>query len=653
MTLSGLASLASALVITTALAANAQTTLTIDVDHPAGKVSPTLYGLMTEEINHSYDGGLYAELVQNRALMDDPAGPAHWSLVQGDGALATMSLDHAVPLNDVLTNSLRLDAVTVSESRSAGVANDGYWGVPVKPHTKYRASFYAKASDEFTGPVTVSLESADGSETFARAKVRRVGSEWKRFTVTLKTGSAAATANGRLVLSVNHPGTIWFDVASLFPPTWRNRPNGNRMDIMQLLSDMRPAFLRFPGGNYVEGDTLETRFDWKKTIGPIERRPGHACCWGYRSSDGMGLLEFLEWCEDLKMEPALAVYAGYNLNHAHIDAGPALEPFVQDALDEIEYVTGDVSTKWGAERARDGHRAPFPLRYVEIGNEDWFDQSGSYDGRFAQFFDAIKAKYPNLKCISTIGTEHPEGQRIKTRKPDVLDEHYYSSAATYEKEAPERFDTYDRKGPEIFVGEWAAYEDVKPWERESRGLPPTPTLKAALADAAWMTGMERNSDLVVMQCYAPMFVNVNPGARQWRPNLIGYNGLTSFGSPSYYAIQMFSRNHGDTILKTSASDSARLLEGATLDAKSGVVFVKLVNRDARANRVAIHLRGVRSVEPEGTAVTLSGVAPDALNTVDSPTRVAPVATQISGVKADFDYTAPPYSVTVLRLHCKL
>ncbi|HEX3717973.1 MAG TPA: alpha-L-arabinofuranosidase C-terminal domain-containing protein [Verrucomicrobiae bacterium] len=622
--------------------------ISIDEEQAVGNVNPHFYGLMTEEINHSYDGGLYAELVQNRAFLDNSDRPLHWSAVQGPGAAATITLDHATPLSGVLTNSLRLDATAASESGRTGIANNGYWGIPVKPRTKYRASFYARTAPEFKGPVRIAIESDDGATTFAEAKVSRVGGEWKRYTATLKTGDAPPTAKTRLVLSISQPGTVWFDLVSLFPPTFHNRPNGNRVDIMEMLAGMKPGFLRFPGGNYVEGDTLESRFDWKKTIGPLTDRPGHACCWGYRSSDGMGLLEFLEWCEDLKMEPVLAVYAGYNLNHSHIDAGPALQPYVQDALDEIEYVTGDTGTKWGAARAKDGHRAPFKLAYVEIGNEDWFDGSGSYDARFAQFYDTIKAKYPNLKCISTVGTEHPADQRVHSRKPDVIDEHYYSPAATYDQDSPTHWDNYDRTGPKVFVGEWAAYEDVKPWEPPSGKLPPTPNLKAAVADAAWMCGMERNADLIVMQCYAPLFVNVNRGARQWRPDLIGYNGLNVYGSPSYYAIQMFSQNRGDSVLKTSVSDSS-LNYSVTKNFQNGDVYVKVANPESTAKPVEIKLNGRESIAPEGTATTLSASSLSESNSIDDPVHVVPVTTAVTNVTADFTYTFAPYSVTVLRL----
>ena len=635
------------LALSVASAVAEDTALVVDADQPIGKVSPLHYGLMTEEINHSYDGGLYAELVQNRAFLDNAGRPVHWSVVQGPGAAATIALDRAAPLNDILTNSLRLDAAQASESSRAGIANDGYWGIPVKPHTEYRASFYARAAAGFKGPIQVAIESDDGATTFAEAKVSGLGAKWKLHTVTLKTGNVTPTAKARLVLSINHPGTVWFDLVSLFPPTYNNRPNGNRVDIMEMLAGMKPSFLRFPGGNYVEGDTFESRFDWKKTIGPLARRPGHACCWGYRSSDGFGLLEFLDWCEDLKMEPVLAVYAGYNLNHTHIDAGPALQPCVQDALDEIEYVTGDTSTQWGAERAKDGHPAPFKLTYVEIGNEDWFDKSGSYDARFAQFYDAIKAKYPNLKCISTIGTEH-RSQLIHSRTPDVIDEHYYSAAAAFDQDSPAHWDKYDRNGPEIFVGEWAAYEDTKPWETPSRKLPPTPSLKAALADAAWMAAMERHSDLIVMQCYAPLFVNVNPGARQWRPDLIGYDALNVYGSPSCHAIRMFSQNHGDAILKTTVANPP-LHYSVTKDTKTGDIYLKIVNTQSTPKPVEITLRGLASLAPDATAITLSAPGPGDSNSIDDPAHVVPVTTTVRDIKPAFTYTFAPWSITVLRL----
>ena len=390
-------------------------TFTVDASRSAGPVSPTLYGLMTEEINHSYDGGLYAELIRNRAFMDGANAPAYWSVVNDDDAAATIALDPTNSFNDKLTMSLRVTVTKATKDHPAGVANRGYWGIPVQPATSYHALILARAESGFSGPVTISIVSDDGKKVYATQTFSGLGTEWNKFAVTLKTGDVTPTAQARFVMTMDQPGTVWFGMVSLFPPTWNDQPNGFRKDLMQMLVDLNPKFLRFPGGNYVEGETVETRFDWKKTIGPIWERHGHRCPWGYRSTDGLGLLEFLEWCEDMKAEPVLAVYAGYSLRGSHVNPGPDLEPFVNEALEEIEYVTGDTNSTWGARRAQDGHPAPFNLHYVEIGNEDWFDKSRSYDARFAQFYDAIKAKYPQLKTISTIGDDQPEASRVHSQ----------------------------------------------------------------------------------------------------------------------------------------------------------------------------------------------------------------------------------------------
>ena len=459
--------------------------LQIDAGKVTGKVSPELYGLMTEEINFSYEGGIYGELIRNRTFKSNAQDPVFWNTV-GEAA---MMIDTNQPLNGALKLSLKLDASKASKTSPVGIANGGFWGIPVKPNTVYRASFYARGK-KFSGPLTLSLESADGKTVFASATISKISGKWKKYQATLKTGDIQPSKENRFVVTTTKPGTVWFQNVSLFPPTYNNRPNGNRPDIMQLLGDMQPKFLRFPGGNYLEGNTIAERFNWKETIGDVSQRPGHRSPWGYWSTDGMGLLEFLEWCEDLQMEPVLAVYAGYSLRQQHVDPGTDLEPFVQDALDEIEYVTGDANTKWGAQRAKDGHPAPFTLRYVEIGNEDWFDRSRSYDGRFAQFFDAIKAKYPNLQVIATTP--------VTNRVPDLLDEHYYRSQEDMQAHALD-YDKYSRTNKtKIFVGEWA-----------TRVGSPTPNMAGALGDAAWMTGMERNSDIVLISSYAPLFVNVS------------------------------------------------------------------------------------------------------------------------------------------------
>jgi alpha-N-arabinofuranosidase len=648
------------LVCILATLASADPVLKIDITKATAHVSPTLYGLMTEEINYSYDGGLYGELIRNRIFKDDAQNPVHWSIVRGEDGAGSMSLDESQPVeNTALSTSLKLNAAGASVGQRVGIANDGYWGIPLRPNTTYRASFYAKADGGPGGPLTVSIESNDGGKVFATARVEKITGEWRKYTVALRTPkNVPASATTRFVIATEKPGTVWFNLVSLFPPTSKNRPNGNRIDLMQLLIDMKPTFLRFPGGNYLEGNTIDTRFQWKKTIGPLEQRPGHPGTWSYRSSDGMGLLEFLEWCEDMNAEPVLAVFAGYALKRELVVAGPLLQPYVDEALDEIEYVTGDTNTKWGSQRARAGHPRPFKLNYIEIGNEDGFDNVKSYDGRFTQFYDAIKAKYPQLKLISTVGGRDPLGQRQKvtSRTPSVIDEHYYRNAFEMEYDAT-HYDNYSRTGPKIFVGEWATREGQ-----------PTTNMNAALGDAAWMTGMERNSDLVVLSCYAPLFVNVNPGGMQWKSDLIGYDTLTSYGSPSYYVQKLFSQYLGDVVVPiTSENIPTRtwqpptpkdkpapaprqvptLFFVATKASERGKIYLKIVNALGAAQAVKIELSGAKRIALEGTAITLSSAQPGDTNSITEPTKIMPVTTKAMGLGPRFGYSFAPYSVTVL------
>ncbi|MDP4291591.1 MAG: alpha-L-arabinofuranosidase C-terminal domain-containing protein, partial [Bacteroidota bacterium] len=460
-----------------------------------------------------------------------------------------------------------------------------------------------------------------------------------------------SSVNNRFVVSVAKPGTFWFNLVSLFPPTYHNRINGNRPDIMQLLAEMKPHFLRFPGGNFLEGDSINSRFQWKETLGGLENRPGHPSCWRYRTTDGMGLLEFLEWCEDLNMEPVLAVYAGYSLRQIHVEPGPSLQPFIDEALEEIEYVIGGTNTKWGAIRARDGHPKAFPLTYVEIGNEDFFDRSKSYDGRFAQFFDAIKAKYPLLKLMATT--------KVTSRQPDLIDEHYYRNAMQMYDQAFQ-YDKYSRSGPRIFCGEWATREGD-----------PTTNFNAALGDAAWMTGMERNADLVQIHCYAPLFVNVNPGGMQWKSDLIGYDAISSYGSPSYHAQKMFNNYMGNALVVSTAknipsqtwqppkrrnSDAAipakqvaTFFYSVTRNTKTGTIYLKIVNTADVPQTVDINLNGVKMVKPTGVSVLLSAEKTTDTNTITEPRKIVPVTSKLTGLGKSFSKTIAPFSINVYQI----
>jgi len=621
--------------------ATAAPVLKIQVQKPIAKVSPMLYGLMTEEINYSYDGGLYAELVRNRTFQDDPTTPVHWSVTQNTGATSSIEIDKTTGPSEALTLSLKWTIQQANVGARAELANEGYWGVPVRPKTTYKASFYAMSDGPSVGDLTVSLTNDKSGKMAASTTAPALSTNWKQYSVALTTGQVDVSSNNHLVLSVGHPGVIWLSMVSLFPPTYKQRPNGNRIDIMEKLAAMKPAFLRFPGGNYLEGDHIPERFPWKKTIGPLVDRPTHPSPWRYQSSDGLGLLEFLEWCEDLNMEPLLAVYAGYSLMQEHVTPGPDLERYVADALDEIEYVTGSTETKWGAQRARDGHSQPFHLAYVEIGNEDFADHSNSYDARYAQFYKAIKAKYPALQLIATT--------KVNSMKPDVIDEHYYPDSAKGFFDDVQHYDATDRNGPKIFVGEWATREGQ-----------PTPNFAGALGDAAWMTGMERDSDIVVMACYAPLFVNVNPGGMQWKTDLIGYDALSSYGSPAYYEQVMFSNHHGDEVLESKmdgldlhkddkGNPHPLLFYSVTRDAIKGTIYLKVVNAAATPQPLEIKLAGASKIGSDAMLIRMKSDSTGETNTITVPTRIIPVQSTIKGIGADMHQTFPGYSISVLEM----
>lgn len=492
---------------------NAQPKLTVDVSQKGVAVSPTHYGIFFEDINHAADGGLYAELIRNRSF-EDATTLDYWGLANQTGASATMSAETTNLLNSSQTQALKLSITQASATARAGVYNTGFWGINVVNGQKYTVTFFAKCDASFTGTVTASLESSTGVK-YAQATVSGLNAGWQKFTCTLTaTGGNSA---GRFVLSTNSTGTLWFDVVSVFPPTFNNRANGLRPDLAQMLADLHPKFMRFPGGCFVEGDYLANRYQWKKSMGNIEVRPGHYNLWGYRTSDGMGFHEFLQLAEDIGAIPLYVT----NIGVSHNDYQPYtdLSGYIQDALDALEYANGDVTTTYGAMRAANGHPAPFNIQYIEIGNENsWGD---NYNNRFALFYNAIKAKYPNIQCIAD-GTVPTTTQ--------FVDEHYYSSPQWFIDQY-NKYDTYSRTGSKVYVGEYAVTSDCG-----------TGNLNAAIGEAAYMCGMEKNTDVVGLCSYAPIFVNTND--RKWNPDMIVYNASASYGTPSYYVQKMFANNMG-------------------------------------------------------------------------------------------------------------
>ena len=505
----------------------AQTKLSIDVNKKGVKVSPTQSGLFFEDINHAADGGLYAELIRNRSF-EDATTLDTWTVTKQTGATATATIETLNLLNAYQSQALKLKVDNATSSARAGISNPGFWGINVVNGQQYKLTFFAKCDTAFTGSLVASLESTSGVK-YAQATVTGLGQGWQKFSCIL-TASGNNT-NAVFVLSTNSKGTLWFDVVSLFPPTFNNRENGLRPDLAQMLVDLKPAFLRFPGGCFIEGDYLANRFQWKKTIGNIENRPGHSNLWGYRTSDGMGFHEFLQLAEDLNAAPLFVANVG--LAHNDNQAYNALGDYVQDALDALEYANGAVTTPYGAMRSANGHPEPFNIKYVEIGNENY--SGDNYGNRYLLFYNAIKAKYPSVKCIGNVaawGTDSPTW--TFTSPVDFVDEHYYRSPQWFIDQY-KKYDTYSRNGPKIYAGEYAVTSGC------GNG-----NLIAGLGEAVYMAGMEKNTDMVPMNSYAPIFVNVND--RKWNPDMINYNSSTAYGTPSFYVQKMFTNNTGSITL---------------------------------------------------------------------------------------------------------
>ncbi|MBO4589780.1 MAG: carbohydrate binding domain-containing protein [Bacteroidaceae bacterium] len=544
----------AALILLFTLAAYAQTaTLNIDVNQKGIDISPTLYGLFYEEINHAGDGGLYAELLRNRSFEEvdhgipnrrfdngrgerfgRPANPnllPYWSAVEG--ADIKPSTDNL--MNAAQKRAMKLSVESATKAKPAGVRNTGYWGIPSVKGNKYTLSFWARADEKTRVSFTTGLK--DGDNWLAKKTFRKaVTTEWKKYKVTFKPSSTAENADFLLLL--NQPGTLYLDLVSLFPPTYKNRENGCRRDLAEKLEALRPKFLRFPGGCFVEGMSRESAYDWKRTVGPVEERPGHMNeNWGYLCTDGMGFHEYLQLAEDLGAAPLYVVNVG--IWHGGFQPFDDIGTYIQDALDALEYANGDASTRWGKERIRNGHAKPFGLHLIEVGNENYqanpSEQSDHYAERYAQFYKAIKEKYPEVQLIGNVeswGTDYPTWRN--ENPVDLLDEHYYRSPSWFAGKY-HHYDSYDRNGPKIYVGEYAVTSNC------GEG-----NLQAALGEAIYMMGMENNSDVVAMASYAPIFVNWHD--RHWMPDMIRYDASRSWVSPSYYVQQLMAENVGTRIV---------------------------------------------------------------------------------------------------------
>jgi alpha-L-arabinofuranosidase len=545
----------------------AQARLTIELDQPGHAVAPTLWGIFFEDINLSADGGIYPELVRNRSF-EDSKQPDSWKLVPGGENKSELSIDSSRPLNPFNRQCLR-----VKVAGAFSLVNEGYWGMGLVKGDSYTFKMAARVTNGFHGPLKVQVLTPTG-KPLAEGEVAALSGEWKYYTLDLTATDSEPKA--RLEISAVGQGTLSLDMVSLIPKrTWKN--HGLRPDLSEMLAGLKPSFMRFPGGCWVEGDDMAHMNHWKNTIGDIDARTPLYNIWGYWATHGLGFYEYLQLSEDLGAAPLFCVNVG--MSHRESIPLSQMGQWVQDALDALEYANGSVDSVWGALRAKHGHPEPFNLKYMEIGNENG---GPNYRARWPLFYKAIKAKYPDVKLIADEWSPNDSGPT-----PDVVDEHYYDAPEFFMRQA-NRYDSYDRKGPKVFVGEYAVTRNC--------GLG---NLRAAVGEAAFMTGLERNSDVVQMASYAPLFVNLNH--RKWNPDLINFDSSQVYGLPSYYVQKMFSENRGDITLPLNVESPV-----TETGPKSGAVGVGTWLTRAEFKDIKVTGNDGKMLFSSGSATSLDG-----------------------------------------------
>lgn len=635
------------------LAAQTQTTTTIQADKPSHAISPLLWGIFFEDINWAADGGLYGELVQNRSFeYIDVFGSnftptTAWSLVQRGGATASMAVSTQNPVNSANNHFISLN-VTKSGT-GAGLSNSGYSGIAVKKDDKYNFSVWARRSSGQGDSLEVKIESVNGT-LYGNAKITGLTDSWAKYTAAITCNSS--DVNARLTVMTNATGRIDMDMISLFPQkTFKNRQNGLRADLAQRLADLKPGFIRFPGGCIVHSNNLATAYRWKKTIGPLETRATIPNRWGYLQSCGLGYFEYFQLCEDLGAEPLPVLPVGLACHFKtpyEVVPMDQMQPWVDDALDLIEYANGPATSTWGAKRAEAGHPEPFNLKYIAVGNEEWGEE---FKPRSDLFITAIRSKYPDIKIVGTAGanvtsTDYTDLWNYnRTAKTDLVDEHYYMNIDWF-KNNTRRYDSFDRKGPKVFAGEYASGT----WTSTIK------MLSNAVVEAAFMTGLERNSDVVLLSCYAPLLravhCNGKPAEQPWDPDLIYFNNNASYGTPSYYTQLLFANNTGHILLPVDlggAGVNGPMFYVASKDTVTKEIILKAVNISTLTITTTITLQGVAQVQNKGTRILMTSANVGDTNGFAQPQKVAPVTNTIEGVSASFQQQFPPNSITVLRL----
>jgi alpha-L-arabinofuranosidase len=648
------------LVAAQAQVAFAQTsTITVQVDKPGAKIAPTLFGLFFEDINFGADGGLYPERVKNRSF-EFPEPLMGWKQVANGSAKGTLQL-YDLSTEGGAPNSHYLRIKVDEAGKGFGLSNEGFRGIGVEAGKEYAFSIMARSIAGQPAALRAEVVGGDGT-VLGEVRLSGFTQRWKKYTAILRANGTEGKA--RLNLLVEGQGELDIDLVSLFPKeTWENRPNGLRPDLVKLLKEMNPGFLRFPGGCIVEGRYLEQRYQWKNTIGPLEERKLLVNRWNnefrhrltpdYYQSFGLGYFEYFQLAEDIGAEPLPIMNCGMacQFNSGELAPMENVEHYIQDALDLIEFANGPATSKWGRVRAKMGHPAPFNLKMIGVGNEQWGPQ---YIDRYKVFVKVLKAKYPNITLVSSAGP-FPDGKefdflwgQLRQLKAELVDEHYYRPPQWFRENAG-RYDNYPRTGPKVFAGEYAA-QSVGTARPDNRN-----NWECAMSEAAFITGLERNADVVKLSSYAPLFGHMD--GWQWTPNLIWFDNLRSYGTPNYYVQKSFGTNLGGIILPVLVDGSSKngqgdLFTSASLDHRTGEVILKVVNAAPASRSVRINLAGAKQIGKTGRAIVLASPDLKAENSFEEPKKVAPVERPLSVSSSEFSFTLAPYSLTILRVGAK-
>lgn len=630
------------------------TTITVQAGAAGKPISPDLVGIFFEDLSHAADGGLYAELIQNRSFDYSAADRPEWTpltawqLVQHGGGQGSVAVETAKPLNAVNPSY----AVLTVENPGGGVGlqNEGFDGIPVKAGDRYDVSLFARQLAGTAFPLTVRLESKAGA-LLAEARLPAPSSDWKKSSAVLVP--SVTDADARFIVLAGGTGKVALDMVSLFPEkTFHNRPNGLRPDLAQVIADLKPKFVRFPGGCLVHGDGLDNIYHWKETIGPVEQRKPQRNIWRYHQSKGLGFFEYFQFCEDIGAKPLPVVAAGVCCQNSNFlvthrygigQLGLPMEQmpaYVQDVLDLIEYANGPVTSTWGAKRAAAGHPAPFGLQYLGIGNEDKI--TPVFRERFEMVYKAVKAKHPEITVIGTVGPspegdDYVKGWKIANElQVPMVDEHCYKSPQWF-WENLKRYDAYDRSKSKVYLGEWASFDDGR-----------RSTLRSAISEAAYFTSLERNADVVRMASYAPLLAK--RGHTDWTPDLIFFSNTEVFPTINYHVQQLFSVNGGDFYIPTTIGDGtttppADLAASTVGDSKTGDLIIKIVNGANQPRPLHLVLAGVKRLPATATKTVLAGANP-----METEERAVQPQVSTMSIAPAFDYEAPANSLTVLRLN---